>query len=448
MTNGDMTAPKGRLSLTVNADHAGTRLDKWLSENAAGLTRTRIKALIAAGALTRGGAPFADGSWKVKAGETYAIDIPAAAPAEPKAEPIPLDVRYEDDDLIVINKPAGLVVHPGAGNWTGTLVNALIAHCGASLSGVGGVMRPGIVHRLDKDTSGLIVAAKNDAAHQGLSAAFSVHDIERVYSAIALGCPRPAVGTIDAALARAADRLTMTVVDEESGRPDMRAAVTHYRVIEIYGRGRAKLAGDALAALIDCTLETGRTHQIRVHLASIGPPSFPTLFPELLVGNRDPGKVPIQGLILRGGGNRIGGEPELPPEPGPLGRLGTPESADEALLIGEVSQQTEEVVVIGYHPTARERHQGLQPSGAGPLPNLDREFAKWWRGGGEPNHPALDASTTVEPNHVPQHHTVPVVPHHHRQCRWPRIVVPLDVQVEGVVTAVGDRPAGIQYGLE
>jgi 23S rRNA pseudouridine1911/1915/1917 synthase len=272
MTNAGTTAPKGRLSLTVNADHAGTRLDKWLSENAPGLTRTRIKALMEAGALTRGGAPFADGSWKVKAGETYALDVPAPAPAEPKAEPIPLDVRYEDDDLIVINKPAGLVVHPGAGNWTGTLVNALIAHCGTSLSGVGGVARPGIVHRLDKDTSGLIVAAKNDAAHQGLSAAFSVHDIERVYAAIALGCPRPAVGTIDAPLARAADRLKMTVVDEESGRPDMRAAVTHYRVTEIYGRGRAKLAGDALASLIDCTLETGRTHQIRVHLASIGHP--------------------------------------------------------------------------------------------------------------------------------------------------------------------------------
>lgn len=268
----DARRPARRLTLTVNPDHAGTRLDKWLSEAAEGLTRTRIKALIAAGALTRDGAAFADGSWKVKAGETFTLDIPAPAPAAPAPEPIPLDVRYEDDDLIVINKPAGLVVHPGAGNWTGTLVNALIAHCGASLSGVGGVARPGIVHRLDKDTSGLMVAAKNDAAHLALSAAFSVHDIERIYSAIAHGCPRPAVGTIDAPLARASDRLKMAVVDEESTRPDMRAAVTHYRVTEIYGRGRAKLAGDALASLIDCTLETGRTHQIRVHLASIGHP--------------------------------------------------------------------------------------------------------------------------------------------------------------------------------
>lgn len=272
MTQDDARAPARRLFLTVNADHAGTRLDKWLSDAADGLTRTRIKALIETGALTRGGAPFADGSWKVKAGETYCLDVPAPAPAEPKPEPMPLDVRFEDGDLIVINKPAGLVVHPGAGNWTGTLVNALIAHCGESLSGVGGVARPGIVHRLDKDTSGLLVVAKNDAAHQALSAAFSVHDIERVYSAIALGWPRPAVGTIDAPIARAADRIKMAVVDEESTRPDRRAAVTHYRVAEVFGRGRARLAGDALASLIDCTLETGRTHQIRVHLASIGHP--------------------------------------------------------------------------------------------------------------------------------------------------------------------------------
>jgi 23S rRNA pseudouridine1911/1915/1917 synthase len=272
MTDDDRTPTASRLTLTVNADHAGTRLDKWLSEAAEGLTRTRIKALIGSGALVRNGAPFSDGSWKVKAGETYALEIPAPMPAAPQAEAIALDVRYEDNDIIVINKPAGMVVHPGAGNWTGTLVNALIAHCGASLSGVGGVARPGIVHRLDKDTSGLLVAAKNDAAHRGLSAAFSVHDIERVYGAIVLGRPRPAVGTIDAPLARAADRLKMKVVDEESERPDMRAAVTHYRAVEIFGRGRAKLAGDALASLLDCTLETGRTHQIRVHLASIGHP--------------------------------------------------------------------------------------------------------------------------------------------------------------------------------
>ncbi len=262
-----------RLTLTVNEDYGGTRLDKWLSETAEGLTRTRVKSLIDTGGLTRNGARFTDGSWKVKAGETYELRVPAPLPAGPAPETIALDIRYEDADLIVLNKPAGLVVHPGAGNPTGTLVNALIAHCGDSLSGIGGVARPGIVHRLDKDTSGLIVAAKNDAAHQALSAAFSVHDIERVYAAIALGCPRPAVGTVDAPLARATtDRLRMAVVAEKNRRPDQRPAVTHYRVVETYGRGRAKLAGDALATLIDCTLETGRTHQIRVHLASIGHP--------------------------------------------------------------------------------------------------------------------------------------------------------------------------------
>ncbi len=269
-----LDAPNGRsLILTVNPDYAGARLDKWLSEAASGLTRSRVKALIEAGALTKSGAPFTDVSWKVRAGETYGLAVPPPEPAEPAAENVSLDIRYEDDDLVVVNKPAGLVTHPGAGNWSGTLVNALIAHCGASLSGIGGVARPGIVHRLDKDTSGLLVVAKHDAAHQALSAAFSVHDIERVYSAIAIGCPRPAVGTINAALARAtADRMRMTVVAETNTRPDQRAAVTHFRVAETYGRGRARLAGDVLASLIDCTLETGRTHQIRVHLASIGHP--------------------------------------------------------------------------------------------------------------------------------------------------------------------------------
>jgi 23S rRNA pseudouridine1911/1915/1917 synthase len=272
MTDDADATPASRLTLTVNADHAGARLDKWLSEAAEGLTRTRIKALIEAGALTRSGAQVVDVSMKVRPGETYTLDVPAPTPAAPAAEAIALDVRYEDDDIIVIDKPAGMVVHPGAGNASGTLVNALIAHCGPSLSGVGGVARPGIVHRLDKDTSGLIVVAKHDAAHRALSAAFSAHDIERVYAAIVHGCPRPAVGTVDAPLARAADRVKMTVVSEDSGRPDARRAVTHYRAIEIYGRGRARLPGDALAALLDCTLETGRTHQIRVHLASIGHP--------------------------------------------------------------------------------------------------------------------------------------------------------------------------------
>ncbi|MBB5518323.1 RluA family pseudouridine synthase [Amphiplicatus metriothermophilus] len=257
----------------IAAQDAGARLDKWLAERLDGFTRSRLKALIEGGALERDGAVFDDPSWKIRAGERYRLTVPPLAPAAPRAEAIALDIRYEDADLVVVNKPAGLVVHPAAGNWTGTLVNALIAHCGDSLSGVGGVARPGIVHRLDKDTSGLIVVAKNDAAHQGLAAAFAGRDIERAYDAVVIGAPRPGVGTVDAPLARAAaDRKKMTVVRDGDARPDARHAVTHYRITEAFGRGRARLPGDALASLVECRLETGRTHQIRVHMAHIGHP--------------------------------------------------------------------------------------------------------------------------------------------------------------------------------
>ncbi len=259
-------------SCLVEPDHAGARLDKWLSECIEPVTRTRIKALIEAGVLTRDGAVITDPSLRLREGERYRLVVPATADPEPEGENIPLDVVFEDAELIVVNKPAGLVVHPAAGNWTGTLVNALIYHCGDSLSGIGGVARPGIVHRIDKDTSGLLVVAKNDAAHQGLTADFSVHEITRAYQAIAFGAPRPGAGTIDAALARSLhDRKKMAVVDERT-HFNPRHAVTHYKLIESYGRGRAKLKGDALASLIECQLETGRTHQIRVHLAHIGHP--------------------------------------------------------------------------------------------------------------------------------------------------------------------------------
>jgi 23S rRNA pseudouridine1911/1915/1917 synthase len=256
----------------IAAHHAGARLDKWLSEQIEGLTRTRLKALIEGGALIRDGETFTDPSWTLREGEIYRLVAPPPSTPAPKGEAIPLDVVFEDSHLIVVNKPAGLVVHPAAGHWTGTLVNALIAHCGKSLSGVGGVARPGIVHRLDKDTSGLMVAAKNDAAHHGLAQLFSIHDIERVYEALVVGAPRPGVGSIDAALARApAQRKKMTVVADEE-RADARRAVTHYKITERFGGARARLAGDAIAALLECRLETGRTHQIRAHLAAIGHP--------------------------------------------------------------------------------------------------------------------------------------------------------------------------------
>jgi 23S rRNA pseudouridine1911/1915/1917 synthase len=258
--------------LHVDADAAGGRLDKWLSESIPDITRTRIKALIEDGALTRDGETVTSASWKLREGEEYRLAPPPLADPEPLAEAIPLDVIYEDNDLIIVNKPAGLVVHPAPGAWSGTLVNALLHHCGDSLSGIGGARRPGIVHRIDKETSGLLVVAKHDAAHQGLSAAFSAHDIDRVYEAIATGAPRPGVGTIDAALGRSVrDRTKMAVVDLEAYHR-ARRAVTHYKVVEAFGRTRAKLKGDALASLVECTLETGRTHQIRVHLAHIGCP--------------------------------------------------------------------------------------------------------------------------------------------------------------------------------
>ena len=207
-----------RFAFTINADNAGARLDKWLSENIESLTRTRLKALIEAGALTKNGVAFTDPSWKMREGEDFTLILPEIEAPTPKGEAIPLDVMFEDEWLIVVNKPAGMVVHPAAGNWNSTLVNALIAHCGESLSGIGGVARPGVVHRIDKDTSGLLVVAKNDKAHRALTAAFADHDIERVYAALAVGAPRPGVGVIDAPIARASgDREKIC----RRSRPDM-----------------------------------------------------------------------------------------------------------------------------------------------------------------------------------------------------------------------------------
>ncbi len=262
-------ADKSRATIVAKPADSGARLDKWLAARLEGFTRTRVKALIEAGAVARNGKIVDDPAEKLNAGDRFAIALPPVESPAAKGEAIALDIHYEDDDIIVVDKPAGMVVHPAAGNWSGTMVNALIAHCGTSLSGVGGVARPGIVHRIDKDTSGLVVAAKNDAAHQALAKAFATHDIERVYDAIVVGAPRPGVGVIEAALARA-DRRKIAVVDEE--REDARQAVTRYRVIEAFGRKRARLAGDALASLVECRLKTGRTHQIRVHLAYIGHP--------------------------------------------------------------------------------------------------------------------------------------------------------------------------------
>jgi 23S rRNA pseudouridine1911/1915/1917 synthase len=256
-----------RLQVTVGGDEGSSRLDRVLAVRLPQLSRSRLKALILAGSVAIKGAPVRDPAYHVTGGDTITIDVPEAVAAEPKAEDIALDIVYEDDDLIVIDKPKGLVVHPAAGHETGTLVNALIAHCGASLSGIGGVRRPGIVHRLDKDTTGLMVAAKNDRAHQSLTGQFADHGrtgaMRRGYMAFVWGVPNRQRGTVDAPIDRHPHaREKMAVRD--SGRE----AITHWEIQETFN-GRD---GKPIAALLACQLETGRTHQIRVHLAHIGHP--------------------------------------------------------------------------------------------------------------------------------------------------------------------------------
>lgn len=240
----------------------GERLDKALAE-ATQLSRERVKTLIAEGRVTVNGKQATSPSAKGAADAQFTIDVPPAAPAAAQPQDIPLKIAYEDEHLIVVDKPAGLVVHPAAGNLDGTLVNALLHHCaengGGQLSGIGGVARPGIVHRIDKDTSGLIVAAKSDAAHEGLAKQFADHSIERAYLAIVNGHPQPLSGTVSARIGRSdANRKKMAVLPDDSKRG--KHAVTHYKTL--------KLLEDC--ALIECRLETGRTHQVRVHMASIG----------------------------------------------------------------------------------------------------------------------------------------------------------------------------------
>ena len=252
---------------------AGARLDRFLTERLTDFSRSRLQALIRTGNVRLNGKLVADPGHRLKPGDAVDIAVPPPEPAAPEAQDIPLAVLYEDAHLIVIDKPKGLTVHPAPGHPSGTLVNALIAHCGASLSGIGGVKRPGIVHRLDKDTTGLLVAAKTDRAHRGLSEQFAAHGadgrLERAYKAIVWGVlPRPR-GAIDAALARStSNRTKIAVVAEERGRH----ATTHYEVLERYGAVAGKTKAQPVASLLRLVLETGRTHQIRVHLAHIGHP--------------------------------------------------------------------------------------------------------------------------------------------------------------------------------
>jgi len=247
------------IDVRLASTHAGWRLDRALADAVPTLSRERLKALIRSGAVEAGGKLVRDPAIKVRGEEALRVAVPEPSPAHNEAQDIPLTIVFEDEHLLVVDKPARLVVHPAAGNLDGTLVNALLHHCAGKLSGIGGVARPGIVHRIDKDTSGLLVVAKTDVAHERLAKQFAAHSIDRRYLAIVNGVPRLASGKVDAPLARsAANRKKIAIVEGSRGK----RAVTHWKRLDVLKD----------AALVECRLETGRTHQVRVHMASIGHP--------------------------------------------------------------------------------------------------------------------------------------------------------------------------------
>ena len=258
------------LSALAGDTDKGTRLDRFLSEQLETLSRSRAKSLVKEGHVrqSRGGTATVqdDPRAPVAPGVEYIVEMPDPVPATPQPEDIPLDILFEDEHLLLVNKQAGIAVHPAPGSWQGTLVNALLHHCRGQLPGIGGVERPGIVHRIDKDTTGVLAVAKTEVAHKGLSELFAAHDIDRTYLALVRGAPRPLKGSVETHIGRSPkDRKKMAVVSEDDGRH----AVTHYRAIESYGE-ISKVEARPAAALIECKLETGRTHQIRVHMAHLG----------------------------------------------------------------------------------------------------------------------------------------------------------------------------------
>jgi 23S rRNA pseudouridine1911/1915/1917 synthase len=254
------------------AEGAGERVDAWLAKLWPDISRSRVQGLIGAGKLTIDGAPVTHAKDKPRPGARYELVLPPPEPAAPQPEIIPLSIAYEDEHLIVIDKAAGMAMHPAPGSMRGTLVNALLAHCGDSLSGIGGVARPGIVHRIDKDTTGLVVVAKHDAAHAGLAKLFARHDLERVYYAVTRGAPRERAARIENRLVRSSEDRRKYVVARDPDTQAGRTAITQYWTIETYGQQAGASAGRPAAALIECRLHTGRTHQIRAHLAHLGAP--------------------------------------------------------------------------------------------------------------------------------------------------------------------------------
>jgi 23S rRNA pseudouridine1911/1915/1917 synthase len=254
------------------AEGAGERVDAWLAKLWPDLSRSRVQGLIGAGKLSVDGAPVTHAKDKPKPGARYELVLPPPEPAAPQPESIPLNIAYEDEHLIVVDKAAGMAMHPAPGSMRGTLVNALLAHCGDSLSGIGGVARPGIVHRIDKDTTGLVVVAKHDAAHTGLAKLFAKHDLERVYYAVTRGAPKERAARIENRLVRSNEDRRKYVVARDPETSAGKTAITQYWTIESYGQQAGASAGRPAAALIECRLHTGRTHQIRAHLAHLGAP--------------------------------------------------------------------------------------------------------------------------------------------------------------------------------
>jgi 23S rRNA pseudouridine1911/1915/1917 synthase len=254
------------------AEGAGDRVDAWLAKLWPDLSRSRVQGLIGAGKLSVDGAPVTHAKDKPRPGARYELILPPPEPAAPQPEVIPLNVVFEDEHVIVIDKAAGMAMHPAPGSMRGTLVNALLAHCGDSLSGIGGVARPGIVHRIDKDTTGLVVVAKHDAAHTGLAKLFAKHDLERVYYAATRGAPKERTARIENRLVRSSEDRRKFVVVRAPKSEAGKNAITQYWTIESFGQNIYESAGRAAAALLECRLHTGRTHQIRAHLAHLGAP--------------------------------------------------------------------------------------------------------------------------------------------------------------------------------
>ncbi len=254
------------------AEGAGERVDAWLARLWPDLSRSRVQGLIGAGKLSVDGAPVTHAKDKPRPGARYELVLPPPEPAAPQPESIPLNVAFEDEHLIVIDKAAGMAMHPAPGSMRGTLVNALHAHCGVSLYGNGGVARPGIVHRIDKDTTGLVVVAKHDAAHTGLAKLFAKHDLERVYYAVTRGAPKERTARIENRLVRSGEDRRKYVVARDPNTDAGKNAITDYWTIESYGQQAGVSAGRPAAALIECRLHTGRTHQIRAHLTHLGAP--------------------------------------------------------------------------------------------------------------------------------------------------------------------------------